>query len=60
MGVEIREYNNHDISAMVDIWNQVVREGKVFPQVEVLDVNEAACFFAQQTRSAALVADSLA
>lgn len=57
MGVEIREYNNHDISAMVDIWNQVVREGKVF---EVLDVNEAACFFAQQTRSAALVADSLA
>ena len=48
--VEIREYRGSDISAMRDIWNEVVRGGMAFPQIdELADDAEAEAFFGSQT-----------
>ena len=34
--ITVREYTESDIPAMIDIWNEVVREGVAFPQEECL------------------------
>ena len=36
MYVKVRKYNSDDIEAMVEIWNEVVKEGAAFPQEELL------------------------
>ncbi len=47
--MEIRGYNEKDVPAMVRIWNEVVEEGVVFPQLDILDEETGKSFFAGQT-----------
>ncbi len=47
--IAIRKYGADDISAMKDIWNEVVDEGIAFPQEEDLTDESAKEFFNQQT-----------
>lgn len=47
--MEIRSYRQDDIAEMVDIWNEVVRDGIAFPQEEELDLASGDEFFASQT-----------
>lgn len=47
--MEIREYTEDDLSAMIRIWNQVVQEGVAFPQEEYLDEESGKAFFAGQS-----------
>lgn len=46
----VRLYEERDLAAMRDIWNEVVRDGAAFPQIdELADDNEAKKFFDSQT-----------
>ena len=47
--IVVRKYSADDISAMKDIWNEVVDEGIAFPQEEDLTDESAKEFFNQQT-----------
>lgn len=47
--INIREYTSDDVSAMNEIWNEVVRDGVAFPQTEELSDKTGAEFFASQT-----------
>ena len=47
--MEIRSYRQDDLTEMVDIWNEVVRDGIAFPQEEELDLTSGGTFFASQT-----------
>lgn len=47
--IVIRKYGADDISAMKDIWNEVVDEGIAFPQEDELTDESAKEFFNQQT-----------
>ena len=49
MNVIIRKYEEKDLCAMIDIWNEIVEEGNAFPQEEVLTEESGAIFFAGQT-----------
>ena len=49
--VKVRAYTPDDLSAMREIWNQIVEDGVAYPQVEALSEAEAAGFFASQSRS---------
>ena len=55
MAVRVREYVPGDLPEMRAIWNQVVRAGDAFPQEEELTAEDAAAFFAGQSRSAVAV-----
>ncbi len=52
MDVIIREYKKDDLPEMIEIWNEVVKDGIAFPQTESLDEKSGAEFFAVQSRSA--------
>lgn len=52
MKAEIRAYEEKDLTAMIQIWNEVVEEGIAFPQEELLTAESGKQFFASQTRSA--------
>lgn len=45
----IREYNENDLEAMIQIWNEVVEEGIAFPQEECLEKGSGSAFFAAQS-----------
>lgn len=47
--MEIRKYNEKDVSAMIRIWNEVVEEGNSFPQEDYLDEKSGKEFFAAQS-----------
>ena len=49
MGVVIRKYSENELGTVANIWNHVVKEGKYFPQIDVLSLKEATAFFAEQT-----------
>lgn len=55
--VVVRKYGAEDISAMKDIWNEVVDEGIAFPQEDDLTDESAKEFFAQQTYCGVAVAE---
>jgi len=55
MSYRIREYQPQDLPAMVEIWNEVVRDGVAFPQTEEMNLDEARDFFAQQDFTAVAV-----
>ncbi len=55
--IEIRAYEQADVPGMAEIWNEVVRSGIAFPQVEELDVHAACAFFASQTYCGVAVED---
>ena len=52
MNILIREYNQNDLEAMIEIWNQVVEDGIAFPQEELLNKDTGKEFFDLQTYSA--------
>ncbi len=37
MGFIIKKFEKTDIPVMIDIWNEVVKDGIAFPQMELLD-----------------------
>lgn len=37
MNIVVREYKNDDLNRMTDIWNEVVKDGTAFPQLELLN-----------------------
>ena len=45
----IREYQPTDVLQAMGIWNEVVREGVAFPQLDELTEQEAADFFSNQS-----------
>ena len=47
--ITIREYEQRDMAAAMEIWNEVVRDGIAFPQVEELTEQEANDFFLSQS-----------
>ncbi len=47
--ITIREYQQQDAPQAMGIWNEVVREGVAFPQVEELTEQEADGFFSSQS-----------
>lgn len=47
--VIIRKYTDKDVPDMIRIWNEVVNDGIAFPQLDDLDENSGAAFFAAQT-----------
>ncbi len=47
--MKIRAYRAEDIPEMNRIWNQVVEEGRAFPQEELLNLETGKDFFASQT-----------
>ena len=49
MGTVIRKYEEKDLCAMIEIWNEIVEEGNAFPQEEFLTLESGAVFFAEQT-----------
>lgn len=57
MNIIVRKYANHDIEAMVKIWNEVVEEGLAFPQEDFLNAETGAEFFAQQSYCAVAEAE---
>ena len=48
----VRAYEERDLAAMIEIWNEVVEDGEAFPQEEYLDKVTGAEFFAAQTYAA--------
>ena len=49
MEIVIRQYEEKDLCAMIEIWNEIVEEGNAFPQDELLTLESGAVFFAEQT-----------
>ncbi|MCI1991110.1 MAG: GNAT family N-acetyltransferase [Oscillospiraceae bacterium] len=49
MNIKIRAYNIADISSMIQIWNEVVKEGIAFPQEDCLTQETGRVFFKDQT-----------
>lgn len=53
----IRKYQEQDMVAAMEIWNEVVREGVAFPQVEELTEQTAGDFFDSQSYTGVAVDD---
>lgn len=49
MDILIRKYQTQDAAQAVAIWNQVVTDGKAFPQIDTLDEKEGDVFFSEQS-----------
>ena len=52
MQIEIRQYEQRDAAQTAEIWNEVVEDGKAFPQMEKLDEVTGHDFFTEQTYTA--------
>ena len=55
MNIKVREFNESDIQAANEIWNEVVEDGVAFPQEECLNEETGKAFFSEQTYTAAAV-----
>ena len=51
MAITVRKYTPADLTAAVEIWNEVVRDGVAFPQTEPLTEMTGAEFFAAQSHT---------
>ena len=49
--ITIRKYRTQDMEEAMNIWNEVVREGIAFPQLEELTVQTADDFFSDQSNT---------
>ncbi len=45
----IRAYRETDVPDMIEIWNEVVKDGIAFPQEDCLDATTGSAFFAAQS-----------
>lgn len=57
MKVMIREFQKEDLEEMIDIWNEIIREGEAFPQEEYLTRETGFEFFKNQTYTGVAVED---
>lgn len=57
MKVMIREFKKEDLEEMIDIWNEIIREGDAFPQEEYLTLETGFEFFKNQTYTGVAVED---
>lgn len=57
MNILIRAYEKQDLPEMIEIWNEIVKEGIAFPQEEPLTIQTGGDFFDGQTYSAVAVDD---
>ena len=57
--IEVRAYREEDLPGMLEIWNEVVREGNAFPQEEFLDETTGRQFFASQSYAAVALSGNL-
>lgn len=55
MEIAVRTWQEKDLPAMIQIWNEVVEEGIAFPQEELLTTQSGRQFFAEQTVTAVAV-----
>lgn len=53
MSITVEKYTDADLSALREIWNEVVRDGVAFPQLDELTEDSAREFFAAQDYTAA-------
>ncbi len=49
MDILVRKYESKDVMQVIDIWNDVVKDGLAFPQEECLDEISGDEFFSEQT-----------
>ena len=49
MELEVRKFQQEDISGAIRVWNQVVEDGVAFPQMEFLDEQSGMEFFCEQS-----------
>lgn len=49
MSVSIRKFNFDDVHKAVEIWNEIVRAGNAFPQIDELDEKTGEEFFQSQS-----------
>ncbi len=49
MDIILRQYRENDLTAMIEIWNEVVEDGIAFPQTEPLTLKEGERFFGEQS-----------
>ena len=47
MQIEIRQYEQRDAAQAAEIWNEVVEDGKAFPQMEKAGRGDRSCFTEQ-------------
>lgn len=52
MDLQIRELMPADLPEAIAIWNQVVKDGIAFPQLDCLDLQKGAAFFGAQSFTA--------
>lgn len=49
MSVEIKQYEKSDVKAAVELWNEVVKDGIAFPQMEMFTEKTGNEFFIEQS-----------
>lgn len=49
MNIKIKKYEKNDITEAISIWNEVVREGVAFPQMDLLTKSSGDDFFTEQS-----------
>ncbi len=49
MDIKIEKFKNENISDVNAIWNEVVKDGMAFPQLELLNVESGIDFFTEQS-----------
>ena len=49
MEITVREFRSEDTKDVIAIWNEVVNQGKAFPQLEDLGVEDGEAFFKEQS-----------
>lgn len=49
MDIKIRAYDKKDILEAIHIWNEIVKDGNAFPQMELLTEISGHAFFSQQS-----------
>lgn len=52
MLIKVRQFNKEDVSALNEIWNDVVFDGLAFPQLDYLDMETGFEFFKEQSFTA--------
>lgn len=49
MEITVREFRSEDTKEAIAIWNEVVEQGKAFPQMEGLGMEDGEAFFKEQS-----------
>ena len=55
--IKIRKWTPSDLSSLIQIWNEVVEEGRAFPQLDTLNQETGFSFFSSQYTAVAETSD---